>query len=394
MRLSARLALLASAACALAACTDGGEGVDAANGNAAAPGTAAAAGRPFEVEVLGSFDEPWAMTFLPGTQQALITERSGRLVLWTREANASAVVAVAGVPQVDHGGQGGLGDVVAHPDFARNRMVYLSWVEAGQGDTRGAVVGRATLSAPGSPPSLEGLQVIWRQAPKVSGRGHFGHRIAFSPDGRHLFITNGDRQKFEPAQDPAQHLGKIVRLNADGSTPADNPWASQGGVAAQLWTTGHRNQLGLAFDGQGQLWQIEMGPQGGDEFNLIERGRNYGYPIVSNGSHYDGRDIPDHSTRPEFRAPVITWNGVSPAGLMIYSGRLFRGWRGNAFLGALSGEALVRVQIDGATAREAQRWPMAARIREVEEGPDGAIYVLEDERNNAGGRLLRLTPAA
>lgn len=396
MRLSARFALVTSAACTLAACTGGGgEGVDTTNGNAAAaPGTAAAAGRPFEVEVLGSFDEPWAMAFLPGTQQALITERSGRLVLWTREANASAVVAVAGVPAVDHGGQGGLGDVVPHPDFARNRIVYLSWVEAGQGDTRGAVVGRARLSAPGSPPALEGMQIIWRQAPKVTGRGHFGHRLALSPDGRHLFITNGDRQKFEPAQDSAQHLGKIVRLNADGSTPADNPWAAEGGVAAQLWTTGHRNPLGLAFDGAGRLWQHEMGPQGGDEFNLIERGRNYGYPIVSNGSHYDGRDIPDHSTRPEFRAPVITWNGVSPAGLMIYSGRLFRGWRGNAFLGALSGEALVRVQFAGTIAREAQRWPMAARIREVEEGPDGAIYVLEDERNNSGGRLLRLTPAA
>jgi glucose/arabinose dehydrogenase len=394
MRLPARLAFLATAACALSACTDGAEGVDASNGNAAAaPGTAAAAGRPFQVEVLGSFDEPWAMAFLPGTQQALITEKSGRLLLWSRDAQASAGIAVTGVPRVDHGGQGGLGDVVPHPDFARNRTIYLSWVEAGEGDTRGAVVGRARLSAAGQPPALEGMQIIWRQAPKVGGRGHFGHRLAVSPDGRHLFITNGDRQKFDPAQDPAQHLGKIVRLNADGSTPSDNPWASQGGVAAQLWTTGHRNPLGLAFDGEGRLWQHEMGPQGGDEFNLIERGRNYGYPTVSNGRHYDGRPIPDHSTRPEFRAPVITWNGVSPAGLMIYSGRLFRNWRGNAFLGALSGEALIRVEIDGADAREAQRWPMAARIREVEEGPDGAIYVLEDERNNAGGRLLRLTPA-
>ncbi len=376
---------------ALIACTNGPDGVDTANSNAAAPGTPQAAGRPFQVEVIGTFHEPWAMAFLPGTDQALISEKRGRLVLWTRDANASATVAVEGVPEVDYGGQGGLGDVIAHPDFARNRTVYLSWAEAGEGDTRGAVVGRARLSAPGQPPRLEGLQVIWRQTPKVTGRGHSGHRLALR-DG-YLFITNGDRQKFDPAQDPNQHLGKIVRLREDGSTPPDNPWAGRGGVTAQLWTMGHRNSLGIAFDGAGRLWEHEMGPQGGDEFNLIERGANYGYPIVSNGSHYEGRDIPDHPTRPEFRAPLITWNGTSPAGLMIYSGRLFPQWRGDAFLGALSGQALVRVDLDGARAREGDRWPMAARIREVEEGPDGAIYVLEDERGGSGGRLLRLTPA-
>jgi glucose/arabinose dehydrogenase len=394
MRLSARLTFSAALLSLAAACTNGADGVEAANGNAsAAPGTPAAAGRPFQVEVLGQFDAPWAMAFLPGTGQALITQREGKLLLWTRSGDASATLDIAGVPQVDAGGQGGLGDVVPHPDFARNRLLYLSWVEAGQGDTRGAVVGRARLSAPGQPPRLEGLQVIWRQTPKVEGRGHFGHRLAFGPDGM-LYISNGDRQKFDPAQDPAQHLGKIVRIRDDGSTPPDNPWAAQGGVTAQLWTTGHRNPLGLAFDSQGRLWQHEMGPKGGDEFNLIERGRNYGYPIVSNGSHYDGRDIPDHPTRPEFRAPLISWNpSVSPAGLMIYSGRLFRQWRGDAFMGALSGEALLRIDLDGTSAREADRWPMAARIREVEEGPDGAIYILEDSRGGTGGRLLRLTPA-
>jgi glucose/arabinose dehydrogenase len=268
-------------------------------------------------------------------------------------------------------------------------MLYLSWVEAGPGDTRGAVVGRARLSAPGTPPRLEGLQVIWRQQPKVTGRGHFGHRLAFSRDG-FLFISNGEREKFTPSQDLGQALGKIVRLNADGSVPRDNPWAGRGGVTAQFWTMGHRNPLGIAFDAQGRLWQHEMGPKGGDEFNLIERGKNYGYPIVSNGSHYDGRDIPDHPTRPEFATPRITWNGVSPAGLMIYSGRMFPQWRGDAFLGALSGKALIRVDLDGANAREGERWDMGQRIREVEEGPDGSIYVLEDERGGSGGRLLRL----
>ena len=387
-----RLLAFASAF-ALIACTDASVWVQPANSNASAPGTPQAAGRPFEVEVLGEFDEPWAMTFLPGTNQALITEKRGRLLLWTREGGAGATVAVEGVPQVDYGGQGGLGDVVVHPDFARNRLVYLSWAEAGEGDTRGAAVGRARLSPPGQPPRLEGLQVIWRQTPKVTGRGHYGHRLAFGPDGM-LYITNGDRQKFDPAQDPAQHLGKIVRLRDDGSTPPDNPWASRGGVTAQLWTIGHRNPLGLAFDREGRLWSVEMGPEGGDEFNLIERGANYGYPIVSNGSHYGGRDIPDHHTRPEFRAPLVWWSpSISPAGLVIYSGRLFRDWRGDALMGALSGQAFVRIDLDGASAREADRWPMAARIREVEEGPDGAVYLLEDERGGSGGRLLRLTPA-
>ena len=390
MRLSARLAFAAAILSLAAACTGAGEGVDTANGNAAAaPGTPAAAGRPFQVEVLGTFDSPWAMTFLSnGT--LLVTERGGALKLRTGDGT---LLNVGGVPRVDAGGQGGLGDVVLHPNFRQNGFVYLSWVEAGEGDTRGAVVGRAQFIRTEDGANLHNLQVIWRQTPKVEGRGHFGHRLAFGPDGM-LYISNGERQKFDPAQDPAQHLGKIVRIRDDGSTPPDNPWASRGGVTAQLWTTGHRNPLGLAFDSQGRLWEHEMGPKGGDELNLIERGRNYGYPIVSNGSHYDGRDIPDHPTRPEFRAPLLSWNpSISPAGLMIYSGRLFRQWRGDAFMGALSGESLLRIDLDGANAREGDRWPMAARIREVEEGPDGAIYLLEDSRGSAGGRLLRLTPA-
>ena len=301
---------------------------------------------------------------------------------------------VTGIPDVDYGGQGGLGDIVPHPDFARNNIVYLSYAEAGDGDTRGAAVARGRLvlnEADGG--RIEGLQVIWRQAPKVTGRGHYGHRIAFGPDDK-LYISSGERQKFDPAQDMNASLGKIIRLNDDGSVPADNPWASRGGVTAQLWTIGHRNPLGIAFDGQGRLWEHEMGPEGGDEFNLIERSTNYGYPIVSNGDHYDGKPIPDHATRPEFNAPEVTWTPVvSPAGLIIYSGSLFPQWRGNAFLGGLSGRALVRVAIDGNRAREAERWDMGARIREVEQGPDGAIYLLEDERGGSGGRLLKLTPA-
>jgi glucose/arabinose dehydrogenase len=190
------------------------------------------------------------------------------------------------------------------------------------------------------------------------------------------------------------NLGKVLRLNEDGSPPGDNPFHSQGGVTAQIWSLGHRNPLGMAFDAQGRLFVHEMGPRGGDELNLIEKGANYGYPTVSNGDHYDGSDIPDHRTRPEFKPPLISWTPViSPAGFIIYSGKLFPDWNGNGFIGGLSSESLVRVEFSGNGAREAQRFDMGKRIREVEQGPDGAIWVLEDERNGSGGRLLKLTPA-
>ena len=373
---------------ALAACNGTGEAVGSSNAAIAdARGGAAAGAKPFAVQPLGTFNEPWAMTFLPGTAQALITQKNGELLLWSEGARP---ITVTGGPRVDYGGQGGLGDVVLHPRFAQNRLVYLSWIEAGEGDTRGAVVGRGRLVTEGGAARIEGLQTIWRQQAKVAGRGHYGHRIVFAPDG-HMIITNGERQKFDPAQDPAQTLGKIVRLNDDGSVPADNPWAGKGGVSAQLWSMGHRNPLGLAFAPDGRLWEHEMGPAGGDEFNLIERGSNYGYPIVSDGQHYDGRDIPDHKTRPEFNAPEVTWTPViSPSSLIFYTGSAFPAWRGSALIGGLSSEALIRVTIDGNGAREAERFAMGARIREVEQGPDGSVYLLEDGKS---ARLLRLTPA-
>jgi glucose/arabinose dehydrogenase len=216
--------------------------------------------------------------------------------------------------------------------------------------------------------------------------------MAFSADG-YLFISSGDRQKFDPAQDMQQNLGKIVRLYDDGSVPDDNPFADQGGVTAQIWTLGHRNPLGLAFDPQGRLWNQEMGPRHGDELNLSVKGENYGYPIVSNGDHYSGEEIPDHDTRPEFEAPKVYWvPAISPAGLMFYSGDLFPDWKGNAFLGGLSSRALIRVEFDGDTAREAERFEMGERIREEEQGPDGAIWIIEDEEDGSGGRLLKLTP--
>jgi glucose/arabinose dehydrogenase len=227
----------------------------------------------------------------------------------------------------------------------------------------------------------------------VTGQGHFSHRIAFGPDG-YLWISSGDRQKFDPAQDMQANLGKILRLNEDGSVPSDNPFTDRGGVTAQIWTLGHRNPLGLAFDRTGRLWDVEMGPMGGDELNLLQRGANYGYPIVSNGDHYDGKDIPDHHTRPEFAAPATFWNPViSPSSLMFYSGDMFPQWQGNAFIGGLSSMALIRIEFDGETAREAQRFDMGRRIRAVEQGPDGAIWVLEGGRPGRGGNgnLFKLT---
>jgi glucose/arabinose dehydrogenase len=382
------------AALLLAGCSSGGGETVAAGNNAAGASTAAANGPPFVVQPVAKFNEPWAMAFLPDGH-FLVTERKGQLRLERPrgiEANGN-IILVEGVPKVDYGGQGGLGDVILHPDFRKNGLVYLSWAEAGSGDTRGAAVGRGRLVYDGSSARLENFQTIWRQAPKVEGRGHFGHRLVFSPDG-HLFITNGDRQKFTPAQDMGQTLGKIVRLRDDGTPAPGNPWANQGGVAAQFWSIGHRNPLGIAFAPDGRLWINEMGPAGGDEFNLIERGSNYGYPIVSNGQHYDGKDIPNHSTRPEFNAPEITWTPViSPSSMIFYTGRLFPQWRGSALIGGLSSKAIIRVTINGNTAREAERFHMGQRIREVEQGPDGSIYVLEDERGGSGGRLLRLTPA-
>jgi aldose sugar dehydrogenase len=361
----------------------------AAESNAETAMQGGSGARPFQARQIATFDEPWAMAFLPGPgPRALITERKGRLkLLWN---SIGRVGEVKGVPKVDYGGQGGLGDVVLHPRFAQNRLVYLSWVEAGEGGNRGAVVGRARFLEGSQGPRLEGLQVIWRQSPKMSGRGHYGHRIAFGPDGK-LYISSGERQEFTPAQDMSANLGKVLRLNDDGTVPADNPFASRGGVTAQIWTLGHRNPLGLGFDGSGRLWEIEMGPKGGDELNLVQRGRNYGYPIVSNGDHYDGKDIPDHSTRPEFEAPKVTWTPViSPGNMIFYSGAAFPAWRGDILVAGLSSKALIRVDVDGTGAREAERFDMGKRIREVEQGPGGSVYLLED---GEGGRLLELIPA-
>ena len=345
-----------------------------------------ASDHPFMTEAIASFDEPWAMAFLPDGR-LLVTEKKGRLLVVSAIDGSAAPV--SGVPDVDYGGQGGFGDVILHPDFDENNRIYLSYVEAGDDDMRGAVVVSASLSlVPGSE-SLSDVEVIWRQEPKVKGRGHYGHRLLFSDDG-YLFVSSGERQKFDPAQDMSGNLGKILRLNDDGSVPDDNPFASRGGVTAQIWSLGHRNPLGIAFDADGQLWNIEMGPRGGDELNRVLRGENYGYPIVSNGRHYSGKDIPDHDTRPDFEAPKVWWTPViSPGGFMIYSGELFADWQGNGLIAGLTSQALVRIEFDGDNAREAERFVMGERMRAVKQGPEGAIWMLEDGDE---GRLLKLTP--
>ncbi|HBO13997.1 MAG TPA: glucose dehydrogenase, partial [Halieaceae bacterium] len=267
---------------------------------------------------------------------------------------------------------------------------------------RGAAVARGVLDTGGRRPALRDVEVIWRQYPKVLGYGHYGHRLLFDDEG-YLWISSGDRQKFTPAQDMQANLGKMIRLHDDGSVPADNPFVDylseeplvdDVAVYGEIWSLGHRNPLGIALDDEGRLWEIEMGPAGGDELNLIQRGANYGYPVVSNGEHYDGRPMPDHDTRPEFEAPKTWWTPViSPGDLMIYRGDLFADWRGDALAAGLSSQAIVRIRLGEDSAEEVARYPMGARIRSVVEGPDGALWVLEDERRSSQGRLLRLTPS-
>ena len=344
--------------------------------------SAQSSGRPFQVAEVTKFETPWAMAFLPGsgvplTNAALVTEKQGRL--WLLNAATGEKQEVAGVPEVHVAGQGGLGDVVPHPDFAGNQRVYLSYVEAGANGTSGAAVGYGRLILGQGQPRIEGFKVIWRQEPKVSGGNHFSHRIAFVPDGT-LFVSSGERFKFDPAQDRDVDLGKIIHMTAEGQR-----------IGGRFYSMGHRNVLGLDIAPDGRLWETEMGPKGGDELNLIVEGRNYGWPQVSYGSHYDGRPIPDEHKGRGFEEPKVWWNpSISPGGLLIYTGDLFPQWKGDALIPALSGEALIHVDIEGDRAAKADQWEMGARIRAVDQGPDGSVYLLED--GESGGRLLRLTP--
>lgn len=341
--------------------------------------------QPFVSTSVATFKYPWAIAFLPDGR-LLVTEKPGKLFIVTQKGLKTEVT---GIPKVYYRGQNGMLDVAVSPTYVRDHSIYFTFVEPARGGGS-LVLARARLQESDSAASLADLVILWRQNQASSG-GQPGGIIAFSPDGRHLFLTVGDRQEPQTAQDPDLARGKVLRLNLDGSTPKDNPMANQGDVKAQTWTTGHRNPYGLAFAPDGRLWLDEMGPRGGDELNLIQPGRNYGWPIVSNGDNYDGTPIPRHSTHPEFEAPVVYWTPViAPAGLAFYEGRMFPAWRGSAFIGGLVERGLVRIAFDGnGGAKEADRWVLGHRIRDVAVASDGAVWLIEDE---VRGQLLRLTP--
>ncbi|MEL7445686.1 MAG: PQQ-dependent sugar dehydrogenase [Pseudomonadota bacterium] len=345
----------------------------------------------FDVEEMAEFNEPWAIEFAPGTETIFITEKSGEMKFMNTATGT--VGTVSGVPEVAYGGQGGLGDVAflesEASDDLSERTIYLSWAEAGDGGF-GAAVGRGTLSCDSETTcTISGMDVIWRQSLKTGRKGHYSHRIVFSPDEQHMFISSGDRQELEPAQDNTNNLGTIVRLNLDGTPAEGNPFADEGEIQSQIWSYGHRNLLGMDFDTEGRLWDVEHGPAGGDELNLVKVGTNYGWPTVSDGDHYNGNPIPDHETRPEFATAAIGWTPViAPGDMIFYKGDMFEAWQGDALITGLGAQALVQVDIEGDTATEVARHELGGRLRSVEEGPDGSIWVAAD---GPGGKLFKLS---
>jgi len=337
-------------------------------------------------KIVEGLDTPWAMAFLPDGRM-LVTEKPGDLVIVAADGSVSAPL--AGTPAVWAEGQGGLMDVALHPDFASNAMVYLTFAEAGEGGTAGTALGRGRLAGE----RIEDFEVIWRQQPKIEGPNHFGNRIVFAPDGT-LFLALGERFQFGPAQDPANTLGTVVRLNADGSIPDDNPLVGREGADGAIWSWGHRNIEAAAIDPEtGTLWVAEMGPLGGDELNRIERGANYGWPVVSRGLNYDGTDIPDPEQYPEYAGAAKYWSPVrSPSGMIVYTGAMFPAWRGDILFGALSAGGIERVDMEGGEVAGSEFIPLGTRIREIEQGPDGAIWLLTNAEGGGPGALWRLEP--
>jgi glucose/arabinose dehydrogenase len=377
-------------------------------------------GRPFKVSEVATFDSPWAIAFLPGSRTALVTEKAGHVFLI--DVSNGRKTGVTGVPAVDVGGQGGLLDVAVSPHFASDGLVYLTYSEPSQSGGRALAMARGKLVRNDNEARIENLHVLWHD-PAGGRGGQFGARIAFAPDGQSLFLSSGERQRFTPAQNPDQPLGKILHLTLDGKPAADNPMAGKTGAPAvtitdppedtrqaksapgrsfdwpgpnltpaETWATGIRNPYGLAFAPDGRLWEAEAGPKGGDELNLIVKGGNYGWPVVSNGDNYNGVPIPRHSTHPEYIAPKVSWTPtITPGGLLIYTGNKFPKWRGDALIPGLNGQVLVRVDLDGDKASKGDRWDMGHRMRGIAQGPDGAVYLLED---GPDAKLLKLTPAA
>jgi glucose/arabinose dehydrogenase len=340
--------------------------------------------------VAGGLDHPWSLAFLPDGR-ILVTERPGRMRIVSRGGKLSPPL--AGVPQVLARGQGGLHDVVLDRDFAKNRTIYFSYAEPFDGGGR-TVLARAQLEA-NEPPRLIELNVIYRQHGPASRGNHFGGRIVQAPDGN-LFLTNGEHfTDRDMAQTLDNDLGKIVRITPDGDAPKDNPFVGKAGARPEIWSIGHRNPQGLAINpADGKLWEQEHGPMGGDEINIIVPGHNYGWPLISYGRNYDGTPVGTGKAQMAgMDDPVWHWTpSIAPSGMAFYTGDLFPGWKGSLFNGALKFQLLSRLEIKGDRVVKEERLlqDLHERIRDVRQGPDGALYLLTD---NSAGRILRVTPA-
>jgi aldose sugar dehydrogenase len=352
-----------------------------------APVVATSQAGPLSVETVASgLENPWGLAFLPDGRM-LVTERPGRL----RIVNAAGMLSapIANLPRVVAKGQGGLLDVVLDPGFAANRLVYLSYSEPREDGRNSTSVLRGRLSDSGT--TLENTSVIFRQNPAANSNLHFGSRLIFARDGA-LFITTGDRYGLkDEAQNPASHLGKIIRIRPDGSVPVDNP--GKPGWAKEVWSIGHRNVQGAALHPvTGQLWTIEHGARGGDEVNTPRAGLNYGWPVITYGIDYSGLKIGEGRTKPGMEQPVFYWDpSIAPSGAAFYTGEAFPAWKGSLFTGALAGQMLVRLSLDGekVTGEERLLTNLQERIRDVRQGPDGFLYLLTDASN---GRVLRVRP--
>lgn len=341
-------------------------------------------------EIASGFNKPWALAFLPDGRFLVTEKPTGNLFIVTPEGKKSPPV--AGLPKVDGRGQGGLLDVELSPDFAKSGLIYWSYYEPRKGGN-GLAVARANL-VDGAKPGIDGLQVIFRMQPTLESTMHAGGRLVFAPDGM-LFVTLGDRSILAgrvQAQDLGSHFGKIVRINPEGSVPKDNPFVKRKNARPEIWSSGHRNILAAALDAKMRLWVTEMGPRGGDELNLVEKGKDYGWPTIGYGEEYSGEPIHKKAQAPGMAQPVYFWDpAISPSGMTFYSGELFPEWRGNALIGGLSGQAVVRLVLkdDRVVGEERLLTHLNARFREVVQGPDGAVYLLTDA---ADGRLLKVTP--
>ncbi|MEO8380135.1 MAG: PQQ-dependent sugar dehydrogenase [Acidobacteriota bacterium] len=339
-------------------------------------------------ELARGLEHPWGLAAMPDGR-LLVTERPGRLRMFGRDGKLSAPL--AGVPAVFSVGQGGLLDVVLDPRFAQNHTIYLSYAEPGADGTSGTAVARARIGSNG----LEDVKVIYRQQPKVVSSAHFGSRMAFRRDGT-LFITQGERYSFrDQAQNLSSDLGKVVRVHSDGTIPKDNPFVGRKDARPEIWSYGHRNVQAATLDPRtGELWTVEHGARGGDELNHPQAGKNYGWPVITYGIDYNGRKIGEGTAKAGMEQPVYFWDPViAPSGMTMYTGERYPGWKNSIFIGSLTPGALVRLTMENGRVAKEERYlgDLGERIRDVEQGPNGLLYLITDEEN---GRLLRLDPAS